>query len=67
MALQAKRMLKMDTDLTLLELLENDLLILKTRKNHFKGLERFIIEKQIDQLDVLLRVYKREKKEMEEK
>jgi hypothetical protein len=55
----------------LLEMFEKDLIILQTRLNDFQGenegLERFIIQLQIDKLDTTMRTYKREKEERDAK
>jgi hypothetical protein len=49
----------------LLELLEKDLLIWKSRLNDFESLERFTIQLHVDKLETTLKIYKREKQEHE--
>jgi hypothetical protein len=51
--------------LNLIELLERDLLMWKSRLNMFEGLERFIIELHIDKLETTLKTYIREKQNQE--
>jgi hypothetical protein len=51
--------------LNLIELLEKDLLMWKSRLNMFEGLERFIIELHIDKLETTLKTYIREKQNKE--
>jgi hypothetical protein len=51
--------------LNLIELLEKDLLMWKSRLNMFESLERFIIELHIDKLETTLKTYIREKQNKE--
>jgi hypothetical protein len=49
----------------LLELLEKDLLIWKSRLNDFEGMEKFTIQLHLDKLNTTIKIYKREKQEQE--
>jgi hypothetical protein len=49
----------------LIELLEKDILLWKSRLDEFERLENFIIELHIDKLETILKTYIREKQELD--